>query len=1204
MKTPAKKSVKKNSQKMSGQSSKGRSAAKAASSSSNKKKKKKTPGRGLSKKSQSKNANSSSSSASSTRTGASSPSSLSTPRAPISSMSLNSNLPGESSAFMSLIAGGAYGHAVSAFTETAYHGQLVCCACGHVVKILSIVTGQVLHTLRGHSQVVTGLVVSPSHALRLYSCSLDGTVIVWDISNGSIKDQHDINNMPLLGISLPNEPNTSARGKDSDGDLLYLVARTTSAGPESAVTKAYCYSLSQRQVLKSVLKGVLRVGMSVAFRQISRATGLLSDGNSNASGDANNGDGKSAVVGLEPGVTVVAGTTKKTLKIWNSSTRKSRKWTHSRKLTVVALHPTAPHAVTGDVDGKILLWYNVARPQSKISTTENHANGDSIQKVARHETTTTSLHWHAHRVSALAFTPDGHYLLSGGEEAVLVIWQLRTLKQTFLPRLGATIVSISVSPNGETYVVGTEDNAIRVVDAATLRTNWSIRGVASAAPLSGLGILAGNRGRGAGGDSFRKSKHTATGMAVDPRTRCLMLNSSLGSGRLQLYDYRRDRHMNFVDVAPKNIVSRQDHKKMAATVVERIAFSPDGREMVTVDRRTDGHHGFDDVCTLKFWRYVDTELRDSGPQKYSSLRKKYRGRFELNTQVRTPHAGFISALAFAVSSHHGNMVVTASHDKKFKIWRPSLLQSGPISTRRDELASSKMSSDKRGNSVSTLSSTRSVWDCVSVGFYRDLAIRDASFSADASLLAVAYHNIVTLWSPTDNMLLHTLPHPYEETRTSTAAKTSSGSPANVGKGVQTVQFVGGVTCPLLAVATARDIIVWDLLTLSVKWTVRNINPKVLSCTGRLGHRPLGTATSRELESAKLSTSRDMLAVVAAPSPLESRVLLFDATSPVPVQTWLIPSGVKPTGLWFEKSSELGSSRMVTDLNVDESRQDGHVRRPNLLLATSKVLLYQLTPSNITSSDLLESRLSRENAENTQNRATIGNKSQFQKWFGVRQKSSEGHHSYRSRMAPASVAQDASRTLLDGPCHIVPSMSSLFDSFLSQSGGGREGGADADVIAQYKQAHQKIRDTYHSRSVTQKRKRYPSMTSSLITANDAMNSTFATEKQRSSAAQDASVEEKLTIRLSDEAEKNMLEWFQAEILNENQAVQSDPEQDNEDGTDVDEDDRDKRKTKTKTKTKTRGSSREVTRKASTLSASVRKTASKSSTRRASKRLKKK
>ena len=65
-----------------------------------------------------------------------------------------------------------------------------------------------------------------------------------------------------------------------------------------------------------------------------------------------------------------------------------------------------------------------------------------------------------------------------------MIWQLRT-QQTFLPRLGATALSMSVS-NGETYIVGTENN---------LFVSWMLQRcaptgafVAWAAPLAGLGI--------------------------------------------------------------------------------------------------------------------------------------------------------------------------------------------------------------------------------------------------------------------------------------------------------------------------------------------------------------------------------------------------------------------------------------------------------------------------------------------------------------------------------------------------------------------------------------------------------------------------------------------------------------------------------------------------------------------------------------------
>ncbi|OEH78287.1 wd g-beta repeat-containing protein [Cyclospora cayetanensis] len=54
------------------------------------------------------------------------------------------------------------------------------------------------------------------------------------------------------------------------------------------------------------------------------------------------------------------------------------------------------------------------------------------------------LHWHAHAVSSLAFSSDGLVLLSGGEEGVLVMWQLQqNFSKQFVPRLGAPILHIS-----------------------------------------------------------------------------------------------------------------------------------------------------------------------------------------------------------------------------------------------------------------------------------------------------------------------------------------------------------------------------------------------------------------------------------------------------------------------------------------------------------------------------------------------------------------------------------------------------------------------------------------------------------------------------------------------------------------------------------------------------------------------------------------
>jgi WD40 repeat protein len=94
---------------------------------------------------------------------------------------------------------------------------------------------------------------------------------------------------------------------------------------------------------------------------------------------------------------------------------------HSRQLTCVAHHPTDAIIATGDESGVITLWYRYLQSDQLV---------------------TSSIHWHAHPVNSLVFTNDGSYILSGGQEGVLVTWQLATGHKQFLPRFGAHISSI------------------------------------------------------------------------------------------------------------------------------------------------------------------------------------------------------------------------------------------------------------------------------------------------------------------------------------------------------------------------------------------------------------------------------------------------------------------------------------------------------------------------------------------------------------------------------------------------------------------------------------------------------------------------------------------------------------------------------------------------------------------------------------------
>ena len=100
---------------------------------------------------------------------------------------------------------------------------------------------------------------------------------------------------------------------------------------------------------------------------------------------------------------------------------------HRRKLSALAFHPSQMCAATGDQDGVILLWYlspeHLKTPQASLSSAAP----------------AVTLHWHAHDVRCLSFSADGNHLLSGGDEAVLVTWQLETRDRSFLPRLGSNI---------------------------------------------------------------------------------------------------------------------------------------------------------------------------------------------------------------------------------------------------------------------------------------------------------------------------------------------------------------------------------------------------------------------------------------------------------------------------------------------------------------------------------------------------------------------------------------------------------------------------------------------------------------------------------------------------------------------------------------------------------------------------------------------
>lgn len=149
-------------------------------------------------------------------------------------------------------------------------------------------------------------------------------------------------------------------------------------------------------------------------------------------------------------------------------------------LTTIVVHPTDHFIAVGSVKGKIHFYYCLDPIWWAERAKAQREKGEKNAVPAPSPSVT--LHWHAHAVGALQFTANGAYLLSGGEEAVLVNWQLRSTGQKdFLPRLGAPIIGMTLSPKSaerdQEIAITLRDGTILFVANQNMSIKRSIAGI-------------------------------------------------------------------------------------------------------------------------------------------------------------------------------------------------------------------------------------------------------------------------------------------------------------------------------------------------------------------------------------------------------------------------------------------------------------------------------------------------------------------------------------------------------------------------------------------------------------------------------------------------------------------------------------------------------------------------------------------------------
>ena len=59
------------------------------------------------------------------------------------------------------------------------------------------------------------------------------------------------------------------------------------------------------------------------------------------------------------------------------------------------------------------------------------------------------------------FSPHpGTHLLSGGEEGVMVVWQVTTHRSYFRPRLGSQITRVASGPKDQSFAISLQNNSV------------------------------------------------------------------------------------------------------------------------------------------------------------------------------------------------------------------------------------------------------------------------------------------------------------------------------------------------------------------------------------------------------------------------------------------------------------------------------------------------------------------------------------------------------------------------------------------------------------------------------------------------------------------------------------------------------------------------------------------------------------------------
>ncbi|KAH8734906.1 WD40-repeat-containing domain protein [Ilyonectria robusta] len=324
--------------------------------------------------------------------------------------------------------------------------------------------------------------------------------------------------------------------------------------------------------------------------------------------------------------------------------------------------------IVGGARGSIYLYHDVLARSIALGKPGSDKEMIQAQKY----------HWHRKAVHALKWSRDGHYMISGGSENSLVLWQMDTSRKDFLPHLSGSVENIVVSASGSSYVIHLDDNSTMILSTAEMKPTAYIAGIQSAAvhASSPKDLLVQRTWttpesvRRPIPAAIRPTDHSRLHVCVGNGAQATS-SGNFSAPLLQTFDLETFRSVSRQALArtqPTDVNITNKGNPIDEPLITHMAFSADGEWLASVDTWEPSPRDVDNVLSdlkeqfiqerrevyLKFW-----EARQGDDQ------------IALVSRINAPHAtAHNEAVLDLASNPVSTCFATIGTDGLVRLWRP------------------------------------------------------------------------------------------------------------------------------------------------------------------------------------------------------------------------------------------------------------------------------------------------------------------------------------------------------------------------------------------------------------------------------------------------------------------------------------------------------------------------------------------------------